>query len=101
MANGGPRNPMGLGLSMYFVMIVVIGNYVLLNTFLAIVIDNLTNAGLMAADEADEEAERQKHLEEIREKFGNTGEGEWMLGRSIQVSASCFSYTPSIYVSFA
>ena len=37
--------------------------------FLAIAVDNLTNAQLLGKDEEKEEAERQKHQKEIKEKY--------------------------------
>ena len=56
MANGGPKDVYGLALSLYFIMIVVIGNYVLLNVFLAIAVDNLTEADLMGGGDEEEAA---------------------------------------------
>ena len=41
----------------------------LLNVFLAIAVDNLTNAQLLGKDEEKEEEERQKHQQEIKEKY--------------------------------
>ena len=53
MANGGPKDAVGLAHSLYFMLIVVIGNYVLLNVFLAIAVDNLTEADLMGGEEEE------------------------------------------------
>eukprot|EP00112_Aurelia_sp_Birch-Aquarium-sp1_P018408 Seg4389.2 transcript_id=Seg4389.2/GoldUCD/mRNA.D3Y31 product="Voltage-dependent calcium channel type A subunit alpha-1" protein_id=Seg4389.2/GoldUCD/D3Y31 len=69
LANGGPKNPTGLAHSLYFVGLVIIGNYVLLNVFLAIAVDNLTEADLMGGDEDKEEAEREEKMEEVKEKY--------------------------------
>ena len=68
-ANGGPKDPTGLVMSLYFVGLVIIGNYVLLNVFLAIAVDNLTEADLMGGDEDKEEEERQEHNAEVKEKY--------------------------------
>ncbi len=40
-----------------------------MNVFLAIAVDNLTNAQLLGKDEEKEEEERQKHQKEIKEKY--------------------------------
>ena len=69
LANGGPKDPTGLLMSLYFVGLVIIGNYVLLNVFLAIAVDNLTEADLMGGGEDEEEAEREEKKEEIKEKY--------------------------------
>ena len=69
LANGGPKDPTGLVMSLYFVGLVIIGNYVLLNVFLAIAVDNLTEADLMGGDEDHEEIEREERKEEIKEKY--------------------------------
>lgn len=69
LANGGPKDPTGLVMSLYFVGIVIIGNYVLLNVFLAIAVDNLTEADLMGGDEDKEEEEREEKKENIAEQY--------------------------------
>eukprot|EP00794_Sanderia_malayensis_P006128 gene6128-6833_t len=69
IANGGPKKWDGLILSLYFVGLVIIGNYVLLNVFLAIAVDNLTQADLLGGDEDKEEEDREKHLEEVKTKL--------------------------------
>ena len=69
LANGGPKHPTGLLMSLYFVGLVIIGNYVLLNVFLAIAVDNLTEADLMGGGEDEEEAEREEKKEEIKQKY--------------------------------
>eukprot|EP00794_Sanderia_malayensis_P016249 gene16249-17890_t len=69
MSGGGPKSAKGLGVSLYFVLLVVLGNYTLLNVFLAIAVDNLTNAQLLGKDEKKEQEEREKHQKEIKEKY--------------------------------
>ena len=69
LANGGPKDPTGLAMSLYFVGLVIVGNYVLLNVFLAIAVDNLTEADIMGGDEDKEEEEREEKREEVKEKY--------------------------------
>eukprot|EP00111_Clytia_hemisphaerica_P002564 TCONS_00007303-protein len=66
----GPKTPKGLAIAfIYFVTLVILGNYTLLNVFLAIAVDNLTNAQEIGDDEKAEEREREKHKQEIKEKY--------------------------------
>ncbi|XP_078326083.1 voltage-dependent calcium channel type A subunit alpha-1-like isoform X13 [Crassostrea virginica] len=61
----------GMFYSTYFIILVVFGNYTLLNVFLAIAVDNLTNAQEMTAAEEEEEVgrkERNKHEKELLEE---------------------------------
>ena len=59
---GGVNSP-GIGVSFYFIIIFIIGNYILLNVFLAIAVDNLGDA--QALTEAQEEEERQQEAERL------------------------------------
>ena len=76
LANGGPKDPGGLVMSLYFVGLVIIGNYVLLNVFLAIAVDNLTEADLMGGDEDQEEEEREEKKEQVKEQYAVKANGE-------------------------
>ena len=60
----GPTKPSGLAVSLFFVLLLVIGNYVLLNVFLAIAIDSLRIAKdeLLAGDEIDD-SQAKKEIE--------------------------------------
>ena len=50
----------GMIYSLYFIILVVFGNYTLLNVFLAIAVDNLANAQeLTAAEEEQEEEDKE------------------------------------------
>ena len=75
----GGRQKGGLVYSIYFVMLTLLGNYCLLNVFLAIACDSLDQAQeLTAAEEAErerqeEEAERARQLEQ--EQLKATGNG--------------------------
>ena len=50
----------GMVYSLYFIVLVLFGNYTLLNVFLAIAVDNLANAQeLTAAEEEQQEEDRE------------------------------------------
>nr|XP_014342129.1 PREDICTED: voltage-dependent L-type calcium channel subunit alpha-1D [Latimeria chalumnae] len=61
MAYGGPSSS-GMIVCIYFIILFVCGNYILLNVFLAIAVDNLADAESLntAQKEAEEEKERKK-----------------------------------------
>ena len=54
---GGVKNG-GLIYSLYYVILTLVGNFVLLNVFLAIAVDNLANAQELSSDEDAEESEK-------------------------------------------
>ena len=56
----GGTTSSGMVYSLYFIILVVFGNYTLLNVFLAIAVDNLANAQeLTAAEEEKEEEDKE------------------------------------------
>lgn len=59
-ALGGP-NSGGMVYSLYFIILMLFGNYTLLNVFLAIAVDNLANAQELTAAE-EEQAEENKAI---------------------------------------
>ncbi|KAM3936077.1 voltage-dependent L-type calcium channel subunit alpha-1S [Leptodactylus fuscus] len=62
MAYGGPSFP-GMSVCIYFVILFVCGNYILLNVFLAIAVDNLAEAeNLTSAQKAKAEERKRKKL---------------------------------------
>ncbi|TNN31585.1 Dihydropyridine-sensitive L-type skeletal muscle calcium channel subunit alpha-1 [Liparis tanakae] len=63
MAHGGPSMP-GILVSIYFIILFVVGNFILLNVFLAIAVDNLAEAEslTLAQKEKAEEMKRKKAL---------------------------------------
>ncbi|XP_048587004.1 voltage-dependent calcium channel type A subunit alpha-1-like isoform X2 [Nematostella vectensis] len=69
MAYGGPKTTWGLVVSLYFVLLVIVGNYTLLNVFLAIAVDNLANAQILTQDEEQEEELKERKKSEHHEKF--------------------------------
>jgi hypothetical protein len=64
-SRGGPYG-LGLSASLYFIVLMLFGNYTLLNVFLAIAVDNLANAQELTAEQ---EAAEQKAQEEKKEEI--------------------------------
>uniref|UniRef100_A0A8D3D245 Voltage-dependent L-type calcium channel subunit alpha n=1 Tax=Scophthalmus maximus TaxID=52904 RepID=A0A8D3D245_SCOMX len=63
MAYGGPSFP-GMLVCIYFIILFICGNYILLNVFLAIAVDNLADAeSLTSAQKEEEEEKERKKLE--------------------------------------
>ncbi|XP_063831113.1 voltage-dependent calcium channel type A subunit alpha-1 isoform X4 [Ostrinia nubilalis] len=61
----------GMLYSLYFVILVLFGNYTLLNVFLAIAVDNLANAQeLTAAEEEQVEEDKEKQQQELEKEMG-------------------------------
>ncbi|XP_044001489.1 voltage-dependent calcium channel type A subunit alpha-1 isoform X8 [Aphidius gifuensis] len=68
-SQGGHRKG-GMIYSLYFIVLVLFGNYTLLNVFLAIAVDNLANAQeLTAAEEGQEEEDKEKQLQELEKEM--------------------------------
>jgi voltage-dependent calcium channel N type alpha-1B len=62
----------GMIYSVYFIILVLFGNYTLLNVFLAIAVDNLANAQeLTAAEEEEAEVDRERNKEEIEKEIAD------------------------------
>lgn len=61
----GGVNSWGILISVYFIVLFICGNYILLNVFLAIAVDNLADAESLTAAEEEEE----KKKEEIKKSF--------------------------------
>ncbi|XP_070594614.1 voltage-dependent L-type calcium channel subunit alpha-1D isoform X2 [Erythrolamprus reginae] len=79
MAYGGPSSS-GMVVCIYFIILFICGNYILLNVFLAIAVDNLADAESLntAQKEEAEEKERKKtaRKESLDAKKGDKPEGE-------------------------
>ncbi len=58
----GGVNSLGILVSIYFIIVFICGNYILLNVFLAIAVDNLADADSLTAEEEAAEAKK-KELE--------------------------------------
>ncbi|XP_012056925.1 PREDICTED: voltage-dependent calcium channel type A subunit alpha-1-like [Atta cephalotes] len=60
----------GMAYSLYFIVLVLFGNYTLLNVFLAIAVDNLTKAQeLSAIEEEQQEKDKEKQLQELEKEI--------------------------------
>ncbi|XP_076342693.1 voltage-dependent calcium channel type A subunit alpha-1-like isoform X3 [Tachypleus tridentatus] len=60
----------GMVYSLYFIILVLFGNYTLLNVFLAIAVDNLANAQeLTAAEEEEAEDDKERTKEELEKEI--------------------------------
>jgi len=60
----------GMAYSLYFIILVLFGNYTLLNVFLAIAVDNLTKAQeLSAIEEEQQEKDKEKQLQELEKEI--------------------------------
>lgn len=67
-SQGGHKK--GMIYSLYFIVLVLFGNYTLLNVFLAIAVDNLANAQeLTAAEEEQVEEDKEKQLQELEKEM--------------------------------
>jgi len=65
--------------SLYFIILVLFGNYTLLNVFLAIAVDNLANAQeLTAAEEEQEEEDKEVSDQEVHEYRGKSKQRDLM-----------------------
>ncbi|CAH1786622.1 unnamed protein product [Owenia fusiformis] len=72
---GGVNSQYGMLFSIYFIVLVIFGNYTLLNVFLAIAVDNLANAQeLTAAEEEEAQEEDQKKQEYQKQIQGQLGD---------------------------
>ena len=67
---GGVNSP-GILVSFYFIIIFIIGNYILLNVFLAIAVDNLGDAQALTALQEEEERQKQAQIESLRVQVRN------------------------------
>uniref|UniRef100_A0A3P9JF42 Voltage-dependent L-type calcium channel subunit alpha n=1 Tax=Oryzias latipes TaxID=8090 RepID=A0A3P9JF42_ORYLA len=74
MAYGGPSFP-GMLVCIYFIILFICGNYILLNVFLAIAVDNLADAeSLTSAQKEEEEAKERKKLASMDDCCGDENE---------------------------
>uniref|UniRef100_A0AAQ5XP84 Voltage-dependent L-type calcium channel subunit alpha n=1 Tax=Amphiprion ocellaris TaxID=80972 RepID=A0AAQ5XP84_AMPOC len=65
MAYGGPSSS-GMIVCFYFIILFICGNYILLNVFLAIAVDNLADAESLNTDEGDKKGNLSVQFEELR-----------------------------------
>ncbi|KAM8884318.1 voltage-dependent L-type calcium channel subunit alpha-1C isoform 4-T4 [Synchiropus picturatus] len=109
MAYGGPSFP-GMLVCIYFIILFICGNYILLNVFLAIAVDNLADAESLTSAQKEEEEEKERKklarlaspekrqenekppLEEQREKIelkSITSDGETIIATKIHMEDFC------------
>ena len=60
----GGVTSVGLVMSLYFIILFICGNYILLNVFLAIAVDNLSD------ESGDEEEEKEEEGVKIKDEIG-------------------------------
>uniref|UniRef100_A0AAV2M246 Ion transport domain-containing protein n=1 Tax=Knipowitschia caucasica TaxID=637954 RepID=A0AAV2M246_KNICA len=88
MAYGGPASS-GMVVCIYFIILFICGNYILLNVFLAIAVDNLADAeSLNSAQQEEEEARRRQEEEEVERRRNSLKEvqGDWKREQEVPVS---------------
>ncbi|KAI4827412.1 hypothetical protein KUCAC02_030807, partial [Chaenocephalus aceratus] len=74
MAYGGPSSS-GMIVCFYFIILFICGNYILLNVFLAIAVDNLADAESLNTDEPKKGDKKEEEKEEKKEKITPIPEG--------------------------
>ncbi|XP_066456419.1 voltage-dependent L-type calcium channel subunit alpha-1S [Eleutherodactylus coqui] len=85
MAYGGPSFP-GMSVCIYFIFLFVCGNYILLNVFLAIAVDNLAEAeNLTSAQKAKAEERKRKKL--ARTQPDKSEEEKLLLAKKLEQKA--------------
>ncbi|XP_075709647.1 voltage-dependent L-type calcium channel subunit alpha-1S [Rhinoderma darwinii] len=85
MAYGGPSFP-GMSVCIYFIILFVCGNYILLNVFLAIAVDNLAEAeNLTSAQKAKAEERKRKKL--ARTEPDKSEEEKLLLAKKLEQKA--------------
>ncbi|KPP78631.1 voltage-dependent L-type calcium channel subunit alpha-1F-like [Scleropages formosus] len=75
MAYGGPNFP-GMIVCIYFVILFVCGNYILLNVFLAIAVDNLATGEAESKKKEEKKEEEEEEEEDETEKIENEEDEE-------------------------
>ncbi|XP_041417801.1 voltage-dependent L-type calcium channel subunit alpha-1D isoform X2 [Xenopus laevis] len=73
MAYGGPSSS-GMIVCIYFIILFICGNYILLNVFLAIAVDNLADAESLNTAQKEEAEEKEKKKSARKESLGNKNE---------------------------
>ncbi|CAH1784487.1 unnamed protein product [Owenia fusiformis] len=83
----GGVNTIGVIICLYFVFLFICGNYILLNVFLAIAVDNLADAESLteAEKEKEEEKERTKSLRRSKSRSPSDEKKEPLDGESVEV----------------
>lgn len=66
----GGVNSLGILVSIFFIILFICGNYILLNVFLAIAVDNLADAESLTAAEEEEEKKKEEMKKSFKVKVG-------------------------------
>uniref|UniRef100_A0A1I8JEW8 Voltage-dependent L-type calcium channel subunit alpha n=1 Tax=Macrostomum lignano TaxID=282301 RepID=A0A1I8JEW8_9PLAT len=74
-SNGGVGSLVGILVAFYFVILFICGNYILLNVFLAIAVDNLADSDNSEDDKKETDEEQEKKDGEGGEQADGAGEG--------------------------
>lgn len=64
----GGVNSMGILASIFFIILFICGNYILLNVFLAIAIDNLADIEVLTIAKEEEEKKKEETKKSFRQK---------------------------------
>ncbi|KAK6036001.1 hypothetical protein COOONC_26495, partial [Cooperia oncophora] len=72
----GGVGTLGVIVSIYYIVLFICGNYILLNVFLAIAVDNLADADSLTNAEKEEEQQELDGEEEYDEEGEGFGEGD-------------------------
>uniref|UniRef100_A0A8B9LFI2 Voltage-dependent L-type calcium channel subunit alpha n=1 Tax=Astyanax mexicanus TaxID=7994 RepID=A0A8B9LFI2_ASTMX len=75
MAYGGPSSS-GMVVCIYFIILFICGNYILLNVFLAIAVDNLADAESLNTAQKEEEEQNKRRKKEDETKVSEDDEDE-------------------------
>uniref|UniRef100_A0A3Q4MAS3 Voltage-dependent L-type calcium channel subunit alpha n=1 Tax=Neolamprologus brichardi TaxID=32507 RepID=A0A3Q4MAS3_NEOBR len=75
MAYGGPSSS-GMIVCFYFIILFICGNYILLNVFLAIAVDNLADAESLNTDEGDKKGDKKDDDKDDKEDNDDTAAEE-------------------------
>ncbi|KAK1152751.1 voltage-dependent L-type calcium channel subunit alpha-1S-like [Acipenser oxyrinchus oxyrinchus] len=83
MAYGGPTFP-GMLVCIYFIILFVCGNYILLNVFLAIAVDNLAEAESLTSAQREKTEERKRRKMDMANKPDKSEEEKLLLAKKLE-----------------
>jgi hypothetical protein len=67
----GGAHSWGILVCLYFIILFICGNYILLNVFLAIAVDNLADAESLTADDEEKEKKKEEKKNGAKPTVGN------------------------------
>ncbi|XP_041084014.1 voltage-dependent L-type calcium channel subunit alpha-1S-like isoform X1 [Polyodon spathula] len=83
MAYGGPTFP-GMLVCIYFIILFVCGNYILLNVFLAIAVDNLAEAESLTSAQREKTEEKKRRKMDMANKPDKSEEEKLLLAKKLE-----------------